>query len=172
MSTDTQRYTETLPVKLTESEALERADVSARLQQERDAIEAAMKADAAQRKADIQEKDAAMRRLAEEIRQRRTYRAVDCERRFDYSDGKVREVRLDTGEIISERDMTYDERQRKLDLDEKKAKRDQPPKRSEKVEREADEEGRRMAGGDDSDESSAAEEAAKKVRTKRAKRGS
>lgn len=64
MAIERQRYTDTLPVRLNEAEALERLDVAAQLLQERDSMEAAMKADANQRKADIASKEARMRAIA------------------------------------------------------------------------------------------------------------
>lgn len=44
-------------------------------------------------------------------------RQVHCERRMNYETGKVVDVRLDTGEVIEERDMSDAEKQRGLPFD-------------------------------------------------------
>lgn len=168
MAIERQKYTETLPVQLTEPERLDRADLAARLMQERDSMEAAMKAEVSQRKADIQERDARMRSLQEEVRQRRAYKPVDCERQYDYAAGKVREVRLDTGAVLNERDMTHSEKQRHLGFDEDGKKGGGKPKRSPAAEAEMDAEGERMAPP--AEEKDAAAAAAERVRGRRKKR--
>jgi hypothetical protein len=168
-ATEIKRFTQSLPCPLTPSELLERADLASHVLQQRDEAEQRMKADASQHKANIQEKEAELRRLTEEIRQRRTFRPVDCERIFDYSAGTVRDVRSDTGEELNRRDLTNDERQRHLDLEEppdqpKRRKRDESTARDHDLERVADEEGAKIAEAD------AATEAAEKVERKRRER--
>jgi hypothetical protein len=165
-TTEIKRFTQNLAVPLTPSELLERADLASHVLQQRDEVEQRMKADSSQHKANIQEKEAELRRLTEEIRQRRTFRPVDCERVFDYSAGTVRDVRSDTGEELSRRELTNDERQRHLDLEDppKRRKRDESTARDPGLERAADEEGAKMAEAD------GAAEAAEKVERKRRER--
>lgn len=55
-----------------------------------------------------------IRSLLAEVREKVTYREVACERRFIYAERIVRDVRLDTGEPLTERPMSEQESQREL----------------------------------------------------------
>jgi hypothetical protein len=61
-----------------------------------------------------------LRRLNGEIRDKSTYRPVQCERRYLYDQGKLVEIRCDTGEVISDRPLTEQEKQRELPFDQQK----------------------------------------------------
>ena len=54
------------------------------------------------------------------VRDKFEYRAVKCEQALNYTRKKVRVTRLDTEEIIEQREMTTDETQMGLALEEKK----------------------------------------------------
>lgn len=114
-------FTRSLRVDLSDSEVLDRSSRAARLVEERDAMEEALKDYSKHQKALIGEKDSEIRRLSSEVRSRTTYRATDCERVFDYARGNVVETRLDTGEQLNERAMVHEERQQELDLTENAA---------------------------------------------------
>lgn len=45
------------------------------------------------------------------------YRDIDCEEKHNFAQGVVTITRLDTGEMVKERAMTEDERQKDLDLE-------------------------------------------------------
>lgn len=111
-------FTKSLRCELTEPELLERSQTAARLVVTIDELDAAMKAEAKRRKAVIEEEEAKLRRISAEIRDKATFREIDCERTFDYRLGVVRDVRTDTGEVLNERAMTYSERQLELGIDE------------------------------------------------------
>jgi hypothetical protein len=51
------------------------------------------------------------------VREHKELRLVKCEKVLDFDAGEVREVRLDTGEIIGTRPMSSTERQKELDFD-------------------------------------------------------
>lgn len=57
--------------------------------------------------------------LASTIRSKAEYRAVKCERVFDFKGGVVVERRLDTLEITNRRNMTNDDRQQHLPLEDR-----------------------------------------------------
>jgi hypothetical protein len=103
-----------LRVILGPEQVAERADRVAHLLHERDHKEEMAKAALAHAKSEIKEVDAQLHRLASEVRDKACYLETKCERIFDYHTGAVTETRLDTGEVISERPMTADERQIEL----------------------------------------------------------
>lgn len=147
------KYTDIQRVRLDDDELIERAQEQSRHLQTIEEMEAELKTKVGHAKAAIQERAADVKRLAIEIRDRATYRPVDCERIFDYRRGIVTEVRLDTGEQISERPMTYAEKQRELplggppkdeEIDEDSG--DDPADGEGKLEADADQEGGRMGG--------------------------
>jgi|GEM_PF-2672113 len=147
------KYTDIQRVRLDDDELIEKAQEQSRTLQLIEELENDLKTKVQHAKAGIQEREADVKRLAIEIRDRATYRPVDCERIFDYRRGIVTEVRLDTGEQISERPMTYAEKQRELPLDgppkdeELEEDGDDEPADGEgKLEADADQEGAKMGG--------------------------
>ena len=100
-----------LRVILTTTEVAERADRAAHLIAQRDSRADMAKAAAKHAKSEIDELEATIRRLSGEVRDKACYQATACARTFDYQAGKVIETRKDTGEVISERAMTPEERQ-------------------------------------------------------------
>ena len=109
----------------------ERADQATRLVEQRDQKEAESKTASSHFKSQIKQLDADLRKLSTEVRDRATFREVECEIRFEYRTARVATVRSDTGEVISERPMLESERQRELPLDQPKieTKPSAPPKR-------------------------------------------
>ncbi len=110
-------YMANLKCILTKDEVADRADRAAGLLQDRDAKEEDQKARAKAAKAEIDAVEAELRRVSNEVRTKATYQDVQCERRYVYDKSKVQEWRLDTGEMISERDMNEAEKQRELPFD-------------------------------------------------------
>ena len=58
-------------------------------------------------------------RYSNMITSKSEYRTVKCEKIFDYKDGTVKSVRIDTDEILETREMTDEEKQMSLDLETK-----------------------------------------------------
>lgn len=114
-----ERFTQNLAVALRPAEIAERADRAAHLLADRDHLEAEFDEERKHQKAQIQKLETEMRRLSSEVREKVTYRDVDCERRFIYADKLVRDVRSDTGETLHERPMSEQESQRQFDFDKK-----------------------------------------------------
>lgn len=104
-----------LPVKLTDAELLARGRESGELalaiQQVHDEL-AAAKIAAKEKLKVFGDRD---RELDRQLRSGTEDRDVECELRFDFDAGIVRTVRLDTDEVVSERDVTDEERQSTLE---------------------------------------------------------
>lgn len=138
----TEKLEKQLPVKLTEKEVAERADRAAHLFAECDAKEQAMKAAQKAAKAEIESLEAEHRRLSNEVRDKVTYRLVECEKNYYFRLNKVETTRMDTCETIEERPMLEHERQleMKYEADKKRSAEDEakaliaeaPPLRTEK----------------------------------------
>lgn len=109
-----ERFTRSLRVQLTPEEVADRADRAAAKLAERDDKESEQKAEAKRAKAVIEQVEAELRNLSNEVRTRSTYRNVDIERRFEYKRGRVVDIRLDTGEVIEDRPMKEYEMQKEL----------------------------------------------------------
>lgn len=113
-----EHYKSSLKVELTTEEIADRADRAAQLLQDRDQKEADMKAAAKHAKSIIEEIEAELRRLSNEVRTKSTYAPVECERHYDYGAKLYKEVRVDTDEVLCERGLTESEMQRDLPFDE------------------------------------------------------
>lgn len=109
-----ENFARELKVVLKPEEVAERAERAAQLLADRDHAEAELKAHASNVKSRIATMESEMRHLSGEVRTKCTYRNVDCERRYLYDTGMVQEVRMDTGEVLSERAMTEREKQQDL----------------------------------------------------------
>lgn len=112
-----EQYMSNLKCILSKDEIADRADRAAGLLQDRDTKEEEQKARAKAEKAVIESIESELRRVSNEVRTKATYQDVQCERRYVYDKGKVQEWRLDTGEMMSERDMNDTEKQRDLPFD-------------------------------------------------------
>jgi hypothetical protein len=119
-------YLQNLKVILTKEQIADRADRAAQLLQDRDQKEEEQKATAKHAKSVIETIEAELRRLSSEVRTKATYEDVNCERRFVYESKKVQEWRLDTGEMISERDMNEHEKQREFGFSDDKGEHEFP----------------------------------------------
>lgn len=109
-----ERYKASLKVELTPAEIADRADRAAHLLKDRDQKEADMKAAQKHAKSIIEEIEAELRRLSNEVRTKSTYASIECERRYDYGQRTYREVRTDTWETLAQRPLTESEMQREL----------------------------------------------------------
>jgi len=110
------KFQQRLPVMLTEKELLGAGDRAAHLAKEAHEAEEARKEADATAKATVKRLQNESEALLATVRDKREYRLVPCERRFDFRLGKVTEIRVDTGEQLSERPMRDDERQTELGL--------------------------------------------------------
>lgn len=75
-----------------------------------------LKSVSTQIKSEITALEGMMNSMAEKIRSGYEHREIECKRELDYRLGTVTITRLDTGEVIEERPMDAEEKQRKLDL--------------------------------------------------------
>lgn len=117
-----EEYTASLRIALTTEEVADRADRAAGLIEDRDRKENEQKAAASHAKSIVAAIDAEIRKLSNEVRTKSTYGPVGCERRLDYRARTLIEVRLDTGEELSRRNLTIAELQRELPYAEDSAK--------------------------------------------------
>lgn len=104
-------FTQQLACGLKREEIEDRAQKAAFLLSDRDNREASFDEERKAQKAVLQRIDNEIRAVSQEVREKVTYRDVACERRFIYAEAKVRDVRLDTGEVVFERPMSDAERQ-------------------------------------------------------------
>jgi hypothetical protein len=117
--TKIENFTRDLRVQLKREEIEERADRAAHLLEQHDLKEAEFAEERKRQKSVLTDMLTELRRLNGEIRDKSTYRPVQCERRYLYDQGKLIEVRCDTGEIIFDRPLTEQEKQRELPFDQK-----------------------------------------------------
>ena len=103
-----------LKCELTESELLTKGASMADAQEQLANFENEAKTVAGQFKAKIDEQKARLASLASTVRSKAEYRAVKRRRNMFYDTGMVQEVRLDTMEIITTREMTENEKQLQL----------------------------------------------------------
>lgn len=96
----------------------ERAQLAAELVAQMDAIEAADEAEKARHKAakaDIEEMETERARLQAIVRAKKEKRQIEVEIRIDYAANARRIYRLDSGDLVSERALEPEERQRAFD---------------------------------------------------------
>jgi hypothetical protein len=108
------RAVEPLPVQLTEAELAERGVRLASLTNQHSAVEAQKKEAMAGYKRRLDALAGEIEEVAGVLTSKTEDRDVDCETTHHYATGLVRTVRLDTGEVVSERAMNDAERQRAL----------------------------------------------------------
>lgn len=106
---ETRKDVRHLKVTLTRDELEERADRSSHVWAEHCATETEMKTIAANYKAKIAELRGKHDVLEREIRDKCTYRDIECSIEYDYNTRKVTARRNDTGETVEERDMLNEE---------------------------------------------------------------
>lgn len=100
-----------LPVMLTDDERLEKADELAEASQAVDNANANKRYVLSQMQTEIKTAEARREKLAGIVSSKREYREVTVEVQFDFEKGEYREIRTDTGELVTQRSMTDDERQ-------------------------------------------------------------
>ena len=103
-----------LPVQLTQEELMEKAKELAKLQQDKASAEEQAKSAAATYKDRIASAQSNISILSRDICNGYEYRQVPCQWEFDWSAGKKRLVRNDTGETIKTEMITQDDRQADL----------------------------------------------------------
>jgi hypothetical protein len=100
-----------LPVPLSEHEALRKAEeLSAKLADRRD-VDDEHKYRAAEYKQRAKVLDSEIALLGDEVRHRREFRLVECKEEPDHQASVMHMIRTDTGEVVSSRPMTAEERQ-------------------------------------------------------------
>lgn len=113
---------ELLPCALTDTEVIKRADRLVKIAEESATLDWELEV----RKKDHKEKQGGLtseaKQLCREVKSRSEDRMVEVKETFYWERNSVERVRLDTGEIVSARSITADERQRQLELDEEKVK--------------------------------------------------
>jgi hypothetical protein len=112
-------YVSNLRCKLSLEQVADYADRAATLLADRDSKEDDQKARAKQAKSELESIEAELRRVSNIVRTKAVYEDIQCERRFVYETKKVQEWRLDTGEMIGERDMNAHETQMGLGFEDK-----------------------------------------------------
>lgn len=112
----TQPYKRDLTVALTRDELDEVAQRMSHKIADRDIREAELKERAKRDKSALKDLETDIRRYANTIRDKAELREIQCERRFNFTTGRVIDVRTDTGVVLSERDMTEEERQKEIDF--------------------------------------------------------
>lgn len=115
----TVKFEDTLKCVLTDDELQQKGAQLADAIDEVTRLEADLASIKTQFKAKIDGATAKANGLASTIRSKAEYRAVKCERVFDFKGGLVREFRLDTSEQTNVRQMTNDDRQQHLPLEER-----------------------------------------------------
>lgn len=105
------KSTENLRVDLSQEEILAASREIARAVDELHDFEQQRKAAAEMYKAKIAQANAQVQVNSVLVRNGYEFRKVDVERTFDYEEGIVTAIRLDTGEVFESRTMTRDERQ-------------------------------------------------------------
>lgn len=147
-------FRQKLAVALKPGELADRAQRAAHLIQDHDAKAEEFKSLAKTNKVALDRIATEMREMSRVVREGKEYRDVVCERIYNWTDGSVKDVRQDTGEVIAERGMSEAERQKSLPFP--------PPESSDDLEDEfgGEEEkkpepgadGEKPAEGDDEDE--------------------
>jgi len=112
---DLKFVTKELPVQLTQEELMEKAKELAKLQQDKASAEEQAKSAAATFKDRIASAQSSISMLSRDICNGYEYREVKCQYEFDWSAGKKRLVRTDTGETIKTEPITQNDRQGDLD---------------------------------------------------------
>lgn len=110
------KVSEELSCELTEDEWRTRAKELSSAHRETEAQEERKKSVAAELGADLKIAKAKETKLANIVATNSERRDVTVEIKYDYEAGRVTKIRTDTGEIISDREMTDNERQAELDL--------------------------------------------------------
>lgn len=110
------KVAEELSCKLNDVEWENRARELADAHRETEAMKERKKSVMAELNADLKIAEGKETKLANVVATRTERRDVTVEVRYDYELGKVTKTRTDTKEVISERDMTDDERQSKLEF--------------------------------------------------------
>jgi len=109
-----EKFSQNLKCTLTAQEVAARADRAASLVAMIEEKDNERKAASKHAQGEIDQLTAELMQLSGEVRTRATYRNVECERRFVYTEGMVRETRLDSFDLLNTRKMT--EREMQLDL--------------------------------------------------------
>lgn len=141
----------TLPVKLTTKELLAAGREQADAQEELRDTEGQMKAAADEYKGKIKAITWKIVRLANLVRAGYEHREVKCEQVYDYEEGRVKIMRLDTAEIVEDRPLRQDEQQMSLPMSEAEriAREVQKENHEEAAEGEKGEEAGEDEAGDD-----------------------
>lgn len=109
-------YIENLPVPLTPEEFAARATSLVRLRDDERKVDAEFEQHKGKHKSELTRIAEERERLEQAIREKREPRPVRVESTAHYNDGCLRDVRTDTGELLSERALLAAEMQEELNL--------------------------------------------------------
>ncbi|HWA29031.1 MAG TPA: hypothetical protein VG734_25495 [Lacunisphaera sp.] len=115
-NTHTEKFEEELRVKLSREEVETHATRGADLLAKHLRLKEEFAEERKLRKGELKKLESDYREAMDFVRTRTENRSVQCERTFDYTTYRVREVRLDTGEVLNDRPMTEDERHAQLGM--------------------------------------------------------
>lgn len=104
-------FTLDLPVRLTAEEQRLKGEQLAKLYDDRQKVEAEKTRVAQELGAKLKNLDKDIRDLADQVKECREMREVQCREEKDHGSGTVLTVRMDTGEVVSSRAMKLGERQ-------------------------------------------------------------
>lgn len=114
-----ENFIETLECILTEAESIERGRELARHLSEKSQLENRKAEFVSQIKADIDKEDSSISRLTSVVNSGKEYRQVKCVFELDWKAQVKKVIRLDTGELVRVMNITPEEQQGQLALDEK-----------------------------------------------------
>jgi len=112
------RFERELEVILTREEVESVSSTLVHTLRERETKELEFKEQAKRNRGILQDLQISVRKLIDSVSGRTELREITCERELNYSTGRVTDHRMDTGEILSEREMTEKERQVSLAIEE------------------------------------------------------
>ena len=115
--TKTIKETRSLKCELTEKELLQAGEDLAKAIDETQMQEEQLKSAKEDFKARIAALEATITIKQRLVRNKNEFRPTVCEVTLNYTTLKAKIVRIDTGELILERDLTYEEKQMKIDFD-------------------------------------------------------
>ena len=105
---------EFLPCKLTNEELLDYGDQMARVQQDINAEEDRQKSAKEELKSRMAKLESQRSELANKVARKEEYRDVEVETTINYEAETYSKIRLDTGEVLFQREITEEERQMEL----------------------------------------------------------
>lgn len=111
------KETRSLKYELTKKELLQAGEDLAKAIDETQMLEEQKKSAVDDFKARVAAKEAEITIKQRLVRNKNEFRPVECEVTMNYTTLKAKVVRVDTKAVVQERDLTYEEKQMKIDFD-------------------------------------------------------